>query len=73
MSASRTVRIGAALVVVAAVIVIVSARHSSPPSQHSAAEARPSAERVLAVHADKCPVARSIGGSIGITTGIEYL
>ena len=33
---------------------------------------RESVERVHAVHADRCPVARSIGGSVGITTSIEY-
>ncbi len=38
-----------------------------------AEEHRVVAERVLGVHADKCPVARSIAGAIGITTGIEYL
>ncbi len=38
-----------------------------------AEEHRAAAERALAVHAEKCPVARSIGGSIGITTSIEYL
>ena len=29
---------------------------------------RDKVERVLAVHADACPVARSVSGSIGITT-----
>ena len=29
---------------------------------------RETAERVHAMHAEKCPVARSIGGSIAITT-----
>jgi len=30
-------------------------------------------ERVLAFHADRCPVARSIRGSIAITTELEYV
>lgn len=38
-----------------------------------APEHRAAADRVLPVHAAKCPVARSIGGSIAITTAIEYL
>lgn len=29
-------------------------------------------ERVLGFHAERCPVARSIGGSVHITTSIEY-
>ena len=38
-----------------------------------AEEHRAAAERALAVHAEKCPVARSVGAAIEITTGIEYL
>lgn len=30
-------------------------------------------ERVHGFHADKCPVARSIGGSIDITTDVEIV
>ena len=30
-------------------------------------------DRVLGFHAEHCPVARSIGGSIDITTKLEYL
>lgn len=33
---------------------------------------RSQVERVLGFHADHCPVARSIGGSIAITTELEY-
>ncbi len=33
-------------------------------------ESREAAERVLGVHVDHCPVARSIGGSIAITTSL---
>jgi len=36
-------------------------------------ESREVTERVLAMHADKCPVARSIGGCIAISTSAEYL
>lgn len=36
-------------------------------------ELREKAERVLGFHAEKCPVARSIGGSIDITTSLEYV
>lgn len=36
-------------------------------------EQRETVERVLGFHADHCPVARSIGGSIAITTGVRYL
>lgn len=32
---------------------------------------RDAAERVHGVHADYCPVARSIGGCIDITTSLE--
>lgn len=31
------------------------------------------AERAHAIHAERCPVARSIGGSIDITTSLEYV
>jgi uncharacterized OsmC-like protein len=34
--------------------------------------ARETVERVHEMHADRCPVARSIGGSVGITTSIDY-
>lgn len=34
---------------------------------------RAQVERVLGFHADHCPVARSIGGSIDITTELEYV
>lgn len=30
-------------------------------------------ERVHGFHAERCPVARSIGGSIDITTDLEYV
>jgi uncharacterized OsmC-like protein len=30
-------------------------------------------DRVLGFHVDHCPVARSIGGSIDITTRVEYV
>ena len=30
-------------------------------------------DRVLGFHADHCPVARSIGGSIAITTELQYV
>ena len=36
-------------------------------------EHREAVERVLAFHASKCPVARSIGPAIPITTSVEYL
>lgn len=34
---------------------------------------REAAERAHSIHADRCPVARSIGGSIDITTSLEYV
>lgn len=34
---------------------------------------RAQVDRVLGFHADHCPVARSIGGSIDITTKVEYV
>ena len=34
-------------------------------------EKRDVAERVLAVHADSCPIARSFRGSIGILTSLD--
>jgi uncharacterized OsmC-like protein len=37
---------------------------------HIPEEDREKVERVLAVHADGCPVARSLKGSIEITTGL---
>ncbi len=33
---------------------------------------RDTVERVLAFHADRCPVARSVAASIAITTGLDY-
>lgn len=36
------------------------------------ADKREAAERAHAFHASRCPVARSIGGSIGITTELEF-
>jgi len=33
---------------------------------------RDTVERVHEMHADRCPVARSIGGSVAITTTIDY-
>ena len=39
----------------------------------SAAEAdRETVERVLGVYADSCPVARSVKGSIGITSELDF-
>jgi uncharacterized OsmC-like protein len=32
---------------------------------------RETAERVLAFHADYCPVARTIGGCVAITTSLD--
>jgi uncharacterized OsmC-like protein len=37
------------------------------------AGSRDTVARVLSVHADACPVARSIGGSISITTDVNYV
>jgi len=37
------------------------------------AEDRATVERVHGFHADHCPVARSIGGSIEITTAVSYV
>lgn len=36
------------------------------------ADKREAAERAHAHHASRCPVARSIGGSIDITTELEF-
>jgi uncharacterized OsmC-like protein len=36
-------------------------------------EKREAAERAHSFHATRCPVAKSIGGSIEITTELEYL
>ncbi len=33
---------------------------------------RETVERVLEMHADRCPVARSIKGAIEVTTEVEY-
>lgn len=35
-------------------------------------EARDTVARVLEMHADKCPVARSIKGAIEVTTEVEF-
>ncbi len=35
-------------------------------------EVRDTVARVLEMHADKCPVARSFEGAIEITTAVEY-
>ena len=37
------------------------------------AEQRETVERVLGFHADHCPVARSIAGSIAITTEVRFV
>jgi uncharacterized OsmC-like protein len=34
---------------------------------------RTTVERVLGFHADRCPVARTIGGCVDITTAVELL
>jgi uncharacterized OsmC-like protein len=34
---------------------------------------RATVERVLGFHADRCPVARTIGGCVDITTSVELL
>jgi uncharacterized OsmC-like protein len=36
-------------------------------------DARETAERVHEMHADRCPVARSIKGAIAVSTEIEYV
>ncbi len=36
-------------------------------------EQKSTVERVLAFHADKCPVARSISPQIAVTTAVEYV
>jgi uncharacterized OsmC-like protein len=36
-------------------------------------EQRPTVERVLGFHADRCPVARSIGGCVDISTSVELV
>jgi uncharacterized OsmC-like protein len=36
------------------------------------ADKRPTAERVLGFHAQACPLARSIGGCVVITTSLEF-
>lgn len=35
-------------------------------------EQKPTVERVLGFHADRCPVARSIRAAIQITTNVTY-
>ncbi len=35
-------------------------------------EERETVERVLSVYADSCPVARSVKGSIKISSGVEF-
>jgi uncharacterized OsmC-like protein len=37
----------------------------------TAAENRDTVERVLGFHADSCPVAKTIGGCVEITTSVE--
>ncbi len=36
------------------------------------ADQRPTAERVLGVHAQACPLARSISGCVMITTSLDF-
>jgi uncharacterized OsmC-like protein len=36
------------------------------------ADKQPTAERVLGFHAQGCPLARSIGGCVAITTSLEF-
>ncbi len=35
-------------------------------------EVRDTVARVLEMHVDKCPVARSLKGAIEVTTGVEF-
>ncbi len=35
-------------------------------------EVRDTVARVLEMHVDKCPVARSVKGAIEVTTGVEF-
>ena len=39
---------------------------------HVPEEVRDTVARVLEMHADKCPVARSIKGAIEVTTEVEF-
>lgn len=36
-------------------------------------DVRDKVERVLELHADRCPVARSIKGAIDVTTAVQYV
>jgi uncharacterized OsmC-like protein len=36
------------------------------------ADKRPTIERVLGFHAQACPLARSIGGCVSITTSLDF-
>ncbi len=40
---------------------------------HVPDDARATAERVHEIHADRCPVARSIKGAIEVSTEVEYV
>jgi uncharacterized OsmC-like protein len=43
----------------------VTYRLTADPTHHA------TIQRVLGVHADRCPVARTIGGCVAISTGVE--
>ena len=53
-------------------VLVVKRIHVEYRLEGVSSEDRPTVERVLGFHADKCPVARSIAPQIEITTSVVY-
>jgi len=54
-------------------VLVIKRIHTAYQLKGATDDQREKVERVLGFHADKCPVARSIGGNIAITTSLEYV
>ena len=54
-------------------VLVIKRIHTTYSIKDVAQDKREKVERVLGFHADKCPVAKSIGGSIAITTSLEFV
>ncbi len=53
-------------------VMVIRRIHATYRPRGVAADRRDTVARVLSFHADQCPVARSTGGSIAITTSVDY-
>lgn len=54
-------------------VLVIRRIHVTYHLRGAASDQREAVERCLDFHADRCPVARSIKGSIQVTTELEYV